>query len=75
MYARVFFLYRFANLASFVFNLIPMLFYDLEGKKKEDMYTALNERRAMIAKENTMSEEMAAMIEMMAEEEMVEGKA
>jgi len=67
MYSRVFFLYKLSNLASFCFNMIPMIFYDIEGKKKEDMYTALNERRALIAKENTMSEEMAAMIGMMAE--------
>jgi len=67
MYSRVYFLYKLANLASFVFNMIPLIFYDIEGKKKEDMYTALNERRALIAKEHTMSDEMAAMIEMMAE--------
>jgi phosphoenolpyruvate carboxylase len=54
--------------------MIPMIFYDLEGKKKEDMYTALNERRALIAKEHTMSDEMAAMIEMMAKEEKAEAK-
>jgi len=75
MYSRVFFLYKLSNLASFVFHLIPLIFYDLEGKKKEDMYTALNERRALIAKENTMSEEMESMIEMMAEEELAESKA
>ena len=75
MYSRVFFLYKLSNLASFVFNMIPLFFYDLEGKKKEDMYTALNERRALIANDNTLPEEMAAMIEMMAEKEMAESKA
>ncbi|MCL2495619.1 MAG: MFS transporter [Oscillospiraceae bacterium] len=69
MYSRVFFLYKLANLASFFFNMLPMIFYDLEGKKKEDMYTALNERRALIAKQHTMSGEMAAMIEMMEKQE------
>ena len=75
MYSRVYFLYKVSNLAGFVFKMIPLFFYDIEGKKKEDMYTALNERRALIAKENTMSEEMAAMVEMMAKEEELEGKA
>jgi len=75
MYSRVFFLYKFSNLASFVFKIIPLFFYDIEGKKKEEMYTALNERRALIANDNTLPEEMAAMIEMMAEKEMAEGKA
>ena len=74
MYSHVYFLYKFSNLASFVFNMIPLFFYDIEGKKKEEMYTALNERRALIAKENTMSDEMTAMIEMMAKEELAEGK-
>ncbi|MCL1951630.1 MAG: hypothetical protein FWF60_02260, partial [Oscillospiraceae bacterium] len=69
MYSRVFFLYNFANIIPDVINMIPLFFYDIEGKKKEDMYTALNERRALIAKENTMSEEMEALLEMMAEEE------
>ena len=75
MYSRVYFLYKFSNLASFVFNMIPLFFYDIEGKKKEEMYTALNERRALIANQHTMSDEMAAMIEMMSAEEIAEGKA
>ncbi|MCL2301315.1 MAG: MFS transporter [Firmicutes bacterium] len=75
MYSKVFFLYKLGNLASFVFNMIPLIFYDLEGKKKEDMYTALNERRALIAESHAMPEEMSAMIEMMAEEERTEVQA
>ena len=30
-------------------RLIPLLFYDLVGGKRERMYLALNERRAMVA--------------------------
>ncbi len=33
------------------FGVIPMLFYDLEGKKKERMYAELLERRAQMQKE------------------------
>ena len=49
--------------------MIPYLFYDLEGEKRERMYIALNERRALVAKEqeneemNEMIEEMSEMIE------------
>jgi len=75
MYSRVFFLYNLANFVSYIFNMIPLIFYDIEGRKMEDMYTALNERRALIANESTMPAEMAAMIEMMAEEEKLESKA
>jgi len=67
MYSKVFFLYKLSNLASFLFNMIPLLFYDIEGKKKEDMYTALNERRALIANQSAMPAEMEAIIEMMAQ--------
>jgi len=69
MYSRVFFLETMADIVKHVLKTIPYFFYDLEGKKKEDMYAALNERRALIAKEGTMAEEMATMMEMMAEEE------
>ena len=75
MYSKVFFLYNFADILPNVINMIPLFFYDLEGKKLEDMYTALNERRALIADESAMPSEMAAMMEMMAEEEAAEQKA
>ena len=74
MYSRGFFMYSFANIVPDVVRMLPLFFYDLEGKKKEDMYIALNERRALIANNNTLPEEMEAMIEMMAEKEMAEGK-
>ncbi|MCL1951433.1 MAG: MFS transporter [Oscillospiraceae bacterium] len=74
MYSKVFFLYNFTDILPNLIGIIPLIFYDLEGQKLEDMYTALNERRALIAKENTVSGEMAAMIEMMAEEDLAEQK-
>jgi len=67
MYSKVFLLENFADVVPWLLNFIYLIFFDLEGKKMEDMYTALNERRALIAKEDVMSEEMAAMMEMMAE--------
>jgi Na+/melibiose symporter-like transporter len=72
MYSRVFFLYLLGDIIPSILRTIPYFFYDLEGKKRDDMYAALNERRAMIAKDDELSAEMAAMVEMMAEEEMAE---
>ncbi|MCL2495209.1 MAG: MFS transporter [Oscillospiraceae bacterium] len=67
MYSRVYFLYNVANILPDVVRMIPLFFYDLVGQKKAEIYEALNERRALIAKTDTMSDEMAAMMEMMAE--------
>ena len=66
MYSKAFFLLNLADIVPAILNMIPLLFYDLEGKKKEEMYAALNERRAMIAKESAASAEMEAMVEAMA---------
>jgi Na+/melibiose symporter-like transporter len=55
MYSRVFLLYMAGGFLPHLINTIPLLFYDLEGKKKETMYIALNERRALMAK--TVGEE------------------
>ena len=74
MYSKVFLLENFSDLVPWLLSFIYLIFFDIEGKKMEDMYAALNERRALIAKEDTMSAEMTAMIEMMAEEEMAAGK-
>jgi len=71
MYSKVFFLYNFANIVPDVINMFPLFFYDIEGKKKADMYAALNERRALIANESVMPAEVEAMIGMLAEEETV----
>jgi len=67
MYSKVFLLENFSDLVPWLLNFIYLVFFDLEGKKMEDMYTALNERRALIAKESAMSEEVAAMVEILAE--------
>lgn len=67
IYKKVLFLYLvFGSLPEFI-KIIPYFFYDIQGKKREEMYIALNERRAYIAKEkaNEMSNEMAAMVEML----------
>ncbi|MCL2495620.1 MAG: MFS transporter [Oscillospiraceae bacterium] len=74
MYSRVFFLNRFTNILGFIAGLIPLFMYDLTGKKREDMYAALNERRALVAEQDIMSAEMAAMMEMMEKQEALEGK-
>ena len=67
MYSRAFFLCTLESAIPNILNVIPYFFYDLEGKKKADMYAALNERRALIAKESAMPAEMEALMEMVAE--------
>ncbi len=62
VYQRSFFLYRGIGLISTVINLIPYFFYDLVGEKREQMYLALNERRAMMAKEDNHAEEFSEII-------------
>ncbi len=71
VYRKVFALYAVGNLVPHLINTIPLFFYDLGGKKKEEMYKALNERRMLIAKENQgkLSEDMAALVEMLTEEQ------
>ena len=69
MYSKIFFLYNFTDILPNLVNMIPLFFYDLEGKKMEEMYAALNERRALIANNDSMSDEMAALMGMMEEEE------
>ena len=65
IYQRVFFLYRGLGIFSTFVNIIPYFFYDLVGEKRERMYIALNERRAMLTDEDANSEleELAASIE------------
>lgn len=71
VYRKVFALYAAGNLVPHLINTIPLFFYDLDGKKKEDMYKALNERRMLIAKENQgkLNEDMATLVEMLSEEQ------
>jgi Na+/melibiose symporter-like transporter len=69
MYSRVFALYVFGDFVPHIINTIPFFFYDLEGVKKEEVYRALNERRAMIAQENARTNETGALVEILSAEE------
>ncbi|MBQ6019595.1 MAG: MFS transporter [Clostridia bacterium] len=52
VYQKVFFLYRGIDILPKAIRIIPYFFYDLVGEKYEQMYIALNERRAMIAQQD-----------------------
>lgn len=69
VYQRVFFLFNGIRILPNVVNVIPYFFYDLEGEKREKMYIALNERRALLAKEHTVNEELEEIIESLESEE------
>lgn len=69
VYQKVFFLFNGINILPRVVKMIPYLFYDLVGEKREQMYIALNERRALIAKEDEENKKIEAMMESMAAEE------
>ncbi len=68
VYQKVFFLYNGIGLLPSVIKMIPYLFYDLVGEKREKMYIQLNERRALIAEQNENNDEVEKMIEMLEEE-------
>ena len=68
IYQKVFFLFNGITILPRVIKMIPYIFYDLEGEKREKMYIALNERRALLANENTVSDEIEEMIEVLEEE-------
>ncbi|NLA77707.1 MAG: MFS transporter [Clostridiales bacterium] len=68
VYQKVFFLFTGINLLPKFIRIIPYFFYDLEGEKREQMYIALNERRALLANENNTNESIDEMIEMLQEE-------
>ncbi len=63
VYQKVFFLFVGINLFPRIIKVIPYFFYDLVGEKREKMYIALNERRALLAKEQTVNEDILEMIE------------
>jgi len=67
MYSKAYFLYQFSNIPNFIARIIVLIMYDLDGKKKADMYAALNERRALVAADDTASE-IEAMMGMMEKE-------
>ena len=60
VYRKVFFLYRGIKIIPTLVKIIPYFFYDLVGEKRERMYIALNERRALMANEQNKNEEMIA---------------
>ncbi len=62
IYQKVFFLFIGINIFPKIVKMIPYLFYDLTGEKREQMYIALNERRALMAKEDDINEELEQII-------------
>ena len=68
VYQKVFFLFTGIRILPNVVRMIPYIFYDLTGEKREKMYIALNERRALVAEQDDEAEELEHLIEAMAEE-------
>lgn len=69
IYQKVFFLFVGIGLLPHFIKIIPYFFYDLVGEKRDKMYIALNERRALIAKEDEMSRDIENLIETLGREE------
>ncbi len=67
IYQKVFFLFIGISILPDVVRMIPYLFYDLVGEKREKMYIALNERRALLADEDKENEALEEMIETLAD--------
>ncbi len=63
VYQKVFFLFNGIRLLPSFIRMIPYIFYDLTGEKREKMYIALNERRALLANEHNKNEELEIIIE------------
>ncbi len=63
VYRKVFFLFIGIEIFPSIIKAIPYFFYDLTGKKREDMYIALNERRALIAKEKELDEALESVMQ------------
>lgn len=68
VYQKVFFLYIGISLLPKFVKCIPYFFYDLIGEKREKMYIALNERRALIASFDEGENEIDNLVEMLAKE-------
>lgn len=70
VYRKVFALYALSGFVPSLICTIPYFFYDIDGEKRDRIYKALNERRALIAKENQgkMNEDMAVLVDMISEE-------
>ena len=73
IYQKVFFLFIGISILPDVVRMIPYLFYDLVGEKRERMYIALNERRALMANEDDGNAALDEVIEAIADEQ--SGKA
>lgn len=74
VYRKVLFLYcAFECIPRFI-ETIPYFFYDITGEKREKMYIELNARRALIAEEKTVSDEMQSMLDMLEAEDKGENK-
>lgn len=70
IYQRVFMLFSGIHLLPTFIKIIPFFFYDLEGEKREKMYIALNERRAMLASQaEEKSDEIDELAQMLASED------
>lgn len=67
VYKKIFFLFIGIELFPRIIRCIPYFFYDLTGEKREKMYIALNERRALLAKEQTVNEDLLEMIDSLEE--------
>ncbi len=68
VYQRVFFLFIGISLLPDVIRMIPYFFYDIVGEKRERMYIALNERRALMANEDKEKEAISELAETLAAE-------
>lgn len=68
VYQKVFFLFNGISLIPQFISIIPYFFYDLVGEKRERMYIALNERRALIASKEKEADEINELVEMLADE-------
>ena len=68
VYQKVYFLFVGIHFLPQVINMIPFFFYDLVGEKREKMYIALNERRALLAEEDPDQKAIEEMTEALSEE-------
>ena len=68
IYQKVWFMYIGIQILPDVIRMLPYFFYDLVGEKREKMYIALNERRALMANEDQENEALEEMIGNMSEE-------
>jgi len=69
VYQKVFFLFIGIDIFPKFLKMIPYMFYDLVGEKREKMYVALNERRALMASEDQGNEALEEMVEALADQD------